>query len=305
MDVSIIIVNYRTVSLIIDCIKSIKEYTSHIDYEIIVVDNYSNDDFQSKIQSVYPDVICIQLKSNMGFGVANNEGFKVANGRNLLCLNPDTILLNNAIKILSNYLDANNHVGACGGNLFDENKHPTLSFRRILPSIYWEFNELCWLLPERIQYRSNRIFNNTSKPLPVGYITGADLMIKRIVIDKVEGFSPDFFMYYEETDLCNRIKKSGWDIHSVPNAKIMHLESKSFNTDGNCINKKKVMFIEKGRQVYYHRNHSKFHQKIANIIYTFFLCSRILFLKLTHNKRWKIYKTHLDVKKELVQMPLK
>ena len=300
MDISIIIVNYKTVSLIMDCIKSIKEFTSDIDYEIIVVDNNSNDDFQSKIQSVYSDVICIPLKSNMGFGVANNEGFKVAKGRNLLCLNPDTILLNNAIKILSNYLDSHNHVGACGGNLFDENMKPSLSFRRILPSIYWEINELCWLLPERIQYRSNRIFNNTSNPFSVGYITGADLMIKRIVIDEVGGFSPDFFMYYEETDLCNRIKNQGWDIHSVPYAKIMHLESKSFNNHDNHINKKKVAFIEKGRKVYYCRNHTKLYQKIANAIYVVFLCSRMFLLRLNRDRRWEVYKTHLELRKTLV-----
>jgi GT2 family glycosyltransferase len=73
-------------------------------------------------------------------------------------------------------------------------------------------------------------FNNTDKPKKVGYITGADMMVKRNILDKIGGFNPIFFMYYEETELSFRIKKEGYDIISVPSAKIIHLESKSFTS---------------------------------------------------------------------------
>ena len=93
MDVSIIIVNYKTVSLILKCLNSIQRLTRKISYEIIVVDNNSNDDFATYIQQQYPKVKCVSLPENMGFGRANNEGVKLAKGRNILFLNPDTICL--------------------------------------------------------------------------------------------------------------------------------------------------------------------------------------------------------------------
>ena len=93
VDVSIVIVNYKAVSLILNCLDSIQQLTQEVSYEIIVVDNNSNDDFELRIQERYPKVICVSLSENIGFGRANNEGVKIANGRNVLFLNPDTMTL--------------------------------------------------------------------------------------------------------------------------------------------------------------------------------------------------------------------
>ncbi|MFV0555388.1 MAG: glycosyltransferase family 2 protein [Mangrovibacterium sp.] len=230
-DVSIIIVSYNTLNLIGNCIDSVFEKTEGIDYEIIVVDNQSPDESVSFLKGKYgsePNFKLIELQENIGFGRANNEGIKIAQGRNVLLLNPDTILINNAIKILSDYLDANPRVGICGGNLFDEKMKPTHSFRRVLPGLRHEVNKmtsgmLFWLI-----YWKNREFNYTSKPLSVGYITGADMMIRKAVLDEVGCFNPAFFMYYEETELTYRIKKAGYKVMSIPRAEIQHLEGKSF-----------------------------------------------------------------------------
>lgn len=290
MDVSIIIVNYKTVHLILSCLESIETHTQDILYEIIVVDNNSEDNFQSIIQSRFPKVKCLSLKENLGFGKANNEGYKIAKGRNIFYLNPDTILLNNAIKILSDYLDANKNVGACGGNLYDELLKPALSFRRIFPSLFWEFNELFWLIPEKLLYHSNRIFNNGNRPIRVSYITGADLMTRRVIIDNLKGFSPEFFMYYEETDLCKRIWDIGWEIHSIPMAKIQHLEGKSFKNKDREININQIMFSEKGRKIYYSKNYSRQYQYFANIIHKLFLYSRLVIFSFFNKYKYKKYK---------------
>ena len=290
MDVSIIIVNYKTVHLILSCLKSIETHTQDILYEIIVVDNNSEDNFQTIIQSRFPKVKCLSLKENLGFGKANNEGYKIAKGRNIFYLNPDTILLNNAIKILSDYLDANKNVGACGGNLYDELLKPALSFRRIFPSLFWEFNELFWLIPEKLLYHSNRIFNNGNRPIRVSYITGADLMTRRVIIDNLKGFSPEFFMYYEETDLCKRIWDNGWEIHSIPMAKIQHLEGKSFKNKDREININQMMFSEKGRKIYYSKNYSRQYQYFANIIHKLFLYSRLVVFSFFNKYKYEKYK---------------
>lgn len=256
MDVSIVIVNYKTTDLIINCINSIRKHTKEISYEIIIVDNNSEDDCYNTLKRLFPqdNIIFIQLDENKGFGMANNEGFKVAKGRNVFCLNPDTLLLNNAIKILSSYLDEHHNVGACGGNLYDEDLQPTHSFYRFLPSFFWELNVLSFERLERLLYGNNRKFNNTNKPLSVGYITGADLMIKKEVLEQTGGYSPDFFMYYEETDLCCRIRRKGYKIMSIPYAEIQHLEGKSFGSGNNNINEKRIEMSERSRLIYYRRN---------------------------------------------------
>lgn len=278
MDVSIIIVNYKTVPLIINCIHSILEYVRDIEYEVIVVDNHSEDGFQERLWTEFGEkVVCLPLPENIGFGRANNEGVKIARGRNIFCLNPDTILLNNAVKILSDFLDKHSEVAICGGNLYGEDLKPVHSFCRTLPSVFWELNLLFMNIPEKILFSKNRHFNYSMNPINVGYITGADLMIKKEVFENIGGFSPDFFMYYEETDLCYRVKKNKLKIMSVPLAKIQHLEGRSF--DNNIIKVSRIVYSEKGRIIFYKRNYSYLYRKICDIIYDLFLLSRLLILK--------------------------
>jgi len=230
MDVSVIIVNYNTISLLVDAVDSVFEKTEGIKYEIIVVDNASSDNSKNILADKYGDkIIYLALSENIGFGRANNEAVKIANGRNLFFLNPDTILLNNAVKILSDYLDDNPRVGCCGGNLFDADGNPAYSFGRIVGlSIFSEINELFLKIPEKIIYGKNVFYNYKNKPMRVGYITGADLMIRKKLFTKLDGFDPDFFMYYEESELEYRVSKAGYEISSIPYAQIVHLEGKSF-----------------------------------------------------------------------------
>ena len=276
IDVSIIIVNYKTSKLINNCIRSVFDKTEGIAYEIIIVDNATEQLAEVIESAADPRVKFIQLPENVGFGRANNAGAKIAAGRNLFFLNPDTILLNNAIKILSNYLDANPRCGACGGNLYDVNLNPTLSYRRILPGIKWEINELFHQIPEKVCYGKNRLFNQSTRPLNVAYITGADLIVRKCIYELLSGFSSDFFMYYEETDLCSRIHNLNLRITSVPSACIQHLEGKSLTRSSNTA---KIEFIETSRLKYHKNNHNKICRWFINRIYLFFLITRIIFLK--------------------------
>ncbi|MCH5226501.1 MAG: glycosyltransferase family 2 protein [Muribaculaceae bacterium] len=278
--VSVIIVNYNTAHLIADCVKTILDKTEGIGYEIIVIDNNSEKDFKEIILEKVPDekkdiFQFISLDENKGFGKANNEGIKIAKGRNILFLNPDTLLVNNAIKILSDFLDSHPKAGACGGNLLDINGTPMYSYNMVLPGPFWELNELLHDIPKNIVFgKKNNIFNNTSQPMKVGYITGADLMVKRMVLDKTGYFRHEFFLYYEETDLCYRIKKAGWDIYSVPQAQIIHLESKSMPENGKWESEFKTKQIEKSRHIYYKLNHGPIKRGISNFLYSLFLLSR-------------------------------
>ena len=228
-DVSIVIVNYNTYQLLESCVRSVIDYSKDIDYEIIVVDNGSDPELSSKLDSVFPNQVrTVLLTENVGFGRANNAGIDVACGRYVFFLNPDTVLLNNAIKILCDYMDSHPTVGVCGGNLYDADMKPTHSFRMLLPSIWWEIDYHLGYFFGKLLWGKNLEFNYTETPRPVGYITGADMMVRKDILDNVGRFSKHFFMYYEECELTYRVRKSGYKVFSVPTARIQHLEGKSF-----------------------------------------------------------------------------
>lgn len=265
LDVSIIIVNYCTGKLIGDAIKSVLEKTNGIEFEIIVVDNDSPDDSMSLIKKKFEkcsNIKYLELEQNLGFGKANNAGFQIAVGRNIFCLNPDTVLINNAVKIMSDYLDAHDKVGLCGGNLFHKDGNYCTSYNMTFPSIFAEISSLLGYLPEIIMYRGNRKYNKTDNELKVGMITGADLMVKRSVIEEVGFFKPEFFMYFEDTDFCFRVARAHYLRMNLPSAKIYHLEGKS--TKGI---KRKAEMNFNGRRTFYSLNYSRAYTLCANTLF--------------------------------------
>lgn len=295
MDVSVIYVNYHTSALILDSLKTLVEKTDGVTYEVIIVDNDTEPDLPGRFRTLFPEMELkfVMLKENIGFGRANNEGVKIARGRNVFFLNPDTLLVNNAVGELSDYLDKNPETGVVGGNLTDEKGMPMLSFRRLLPGINWEINELLNHIPEKIRYGRNLIYNYGTHPIEVGYVTGADLMMPMSVVDATGGFSDDFFMYYEETDLCWRVKKLGYGIKCVPTARIIHLEGGSFGPE--MVNPARIKRSEVSRRIFYRRNISPWKTRLADFIYRMFLKSRVLLKRdEKYRARYKIYKGLID-----------
>jgi len=177
----------------------------------------------------------IESAENLGFGRANNLGAKYASGKYLFLLNSDTILMNNVVKILSGYLNEHQDVGVCGGNLFNDKQEPNASYTLVFPSFRSMINDVFAGFPLKLFYGKNGFFNHTGKPMNVAYIIGADMMIRKDVFDKQNGFDTDFFMYFEEAELQWRISKAGYKRICVPDACIIHLDGKSWslNTEKN------------------------------------------------------------------------
>lgn len=257
MDVSIIIVNYNTESLILDCIDSIYKQTKNLDYEIIVVDNASPEG----IKYLHNDnrISLIQAQLNLGFGRANNLGAQYAVGRYLFFLNPDTLLVNNAIFILLDFMDKNELVGVCGGNLYTKDMLPCHSYKVVAPGLLYELNELLKEFPSRTLWNDH--FNYTDKCKEVAYITGADLFIRKEIFEQIGGFDKDFFMYFEETHLCYKVKKQGKKVVNVPQAKIIHLEGQSFKLK----ELRESLFYE-GRYKYLTKCYSPMYITVCNMI---------------------------------------
>ncbi len=230
MDVSIIIINYNTLELTKNTINSVIEKTQGIKYEIILVDNASADGSIEYFEEKYRNkIIFLKNRENLGFGRANNKGIEIAKGKYVFLLNSDTLLINNAIKILFEYMELNPKVGVCGGNLYDGELNPTHSYLKKIPSIKTEINYFFNILGKIVKKISKKRddFNYSESAREVGYITGADMMIRKSILEKIGIFDEIFFMYSEEAELTYRIKQAGYKIISVPKAKIVHLEGKS------------------------------------------------------------------------------
>lgn len=223
MDVSIIIVNYNTRKLLIDCLASVKEKTVDLNYEIIVVDNASSDHSVKYTTRNFPNVKMVALEENIGFGKANNIGAQQAVGKYLFLLNSDTLLVNNAVKVLFDFMENKPNVGIAGGNLFTGEMKENFSYTTYLPNLK---SHLLYRLYLSI-FMSKDNFNKTGKNKKVGQIIGADLMISKDLFNKVGGFDPFYFMYVEDTDLQRTVTNLGYEIYSVPEAQIIHLQGVS------------------------------------------------------------------------------
>lgn len=262
MNVSIIIVSYNTQQLTLQTLASVFEKTADIDFEVIVVDNASTDGTVAAIESQFPLVKLIKSDENLGFGRANNKGVSIAKGRNILFLNPDTLLVNNAVKILSDYLDQHDKVGVCGGNLYDADMSPASSYHYVFSPLLWDINSILSGKLFRLLYGKNYHFNHTDQPRKVAHIVGANMMMKKSIFDTLGGFDKDFFMYREETELNYRVYKMGYTTMSVPEAKIIHLEGKSFSCN---YTRTKVMLDS--RKLQYKKISNPLAYFIGNLLY--------------------------------------
>lgn len=280
MDVSIIIVSYNTLDLTMQCLHSVYEKTKDVDFEIIVVDNNSHDGTEEAIKKTFSDIHFIQSGDNIGFGRANNLGIKCANGDFVFLLNSDTLLINNAIKILFDYMVKNPSVGVCGGNLYTINEKPTLSFSQLMPGFANDLDVFFGGVFSRISYGKNMFFNHTNKPMIIdGYVSGADMMIRKEILNAVGLFDSDFFMYYEETELTWRIKKQNYKVASVPDAKIIHLEGASETIKENTIRR-----IIKSKYLYFEKTNKQIYVKTSFYVFTMTAWSRVLFYYIIRQK---------------------
>lgn len=211
--VSIIIINYNTLNITLECLDSIFKYANLYNAEIILVDNASTDG-SKEFFSRKKNITYIYNDHNYGFGIANNIGAKLAKGKYLLFLNSDTILREDSISILAEYLDENSQTGAVGPLLVDKNGIDNGS--------YYAFKSHS--LKKRFFSRKR---HNKKVKKNNGFICGAALMMRREIFNKLGGFDPAFFMYHEEMDLQKRIYDIGFKCDTIDSTSIMHLKGAS------------------------------------------------------------------------------
>ncbi len=230
---SYIIVNYNTPALTEACIASIRQHTRMSDYEIIVVDNGSSSEAVRQLQEI-KNIKLILSPANLGFGRANNLGAAAAGGRFLFFINSDAYLLNDAAAVLKVYLDEHPSVAAAGCDLFAADGQKQVSYGNF-PSLAESIAQLgfCRLFPRYyLKDLAIGVRNEQQVPFVVDYVSGAALFIRAAVFRQLGGFDPDFFLYFEETELAWRIRKAGYHTVLVPQAQLVHLEGGSDGSAG-------------------------------------------------------------------------
>lgn len=269
MDVSFIIVNWNTKKLLLDCLNSIYETVKDIDFEIFLVDNASTDGSVQAVHRAFPEVKTIQNDRNLGFAAANNKAIKKMTGRYALLLNTDTILTDDAIYKLFQFIEKTPSVGMACGQLLNEDgtKQNSIANYPTILQLVVNSTLLRLLYPKR--YPSK--YKEYSEPIEVESCIGACMVVRKEAIDNIGLLDEDYFFYMEETDWALRFSKKGWKIYFVPDAKIFHLQGQSAG-----YNPRARMLYYKSRSIFFKKWRPNFHFPMQLIVFIKLLINILL-----------------------------
>lgn len=233
IDITVCIVNWNTSQLLHDCLVSIYRYVWQASLQVIVVDNCSQDNSVEMVRLNFPEVQMVTNTENVGFARANNQAFKMASGRYVLMLNSDTLVEPDAFDTMLTFMDQHTEAGAMGCKLLNADRTLQRSCWRGFPSLQMAAVDAfyLWKLMPRLPWvRGVEISKQElDQVIQVDHLLGACILARRDMIEQIGGMDESIFLFYEETEWCYRIIKSGWKIYYVPTAQIVHLGQRSAN----------------------------------------------------------------------------
>jgi len=225
-DLSICIVSYKGKNLLFQCLASIYRNTREVTFEVIIVDNNSQDGTIEMVRQTFPTVRLIANQENVGFGKAINQALAVSKGRYALWLNPDTIVLPNALDILVKFMDIRPDVGIVGPKVLNRDGTLQRQCRRGFPTpwrMFCYFSGLSELFPKSKLFAEYLMtYLNDEIAHEVDAVSGSCLLVRREVMDQIGLADEDYFMYGDDLDYCFRTKQAGWKIYYIPEAQIIH-----------------------------------------------------------------------------------
>lgn len=280
MNLSIVILNYRTFELTRDTVNSVLRYSYPFSYEIIVVDNASGDDSLIKLQDYFKDKVkFIESKENNGFAAGNNLALRQVKSDYVLLLNSDTVVWENTLENVYSYMEQHTDVGACGCRVRLEGGELDKACKRTFPNVKNSFFRL-FHIPNKSQDDN---YNLTDLPddevYEIDCLTGAFMFIRDRALEDAGLLDETFFMYGEDIDLCYRIKEVGWKIVYYGKNSITHFKGASSKKQKN----KLIYEFYHAMYIYYKKHHAEESSFIVNIVVYFgisVLCILKLFLNL-------------------------
>jgi N-acetylglucosaminyl-diphospho-decaprenol L-rhamnosyltransferase len=251
------LVSYNTRDYLRRSLASIRAGKGDLATEIFVVDNNSQDGSAEMVASEWADVCLLRNHDNVGFARANNQAIRRTGGQYVLLLNTDTEVIGDALTKLVAFLDTHPDVAVVTSRLV----YPDMTDQgvaRTFPApmnvLFGRHSLLTRLFPNNRfskRYLVSR-HHDTDSPFEVDWVSGACLMVRRDVLDRVGLLDEDFFMYWEDADLCHRIKRAGGRVFCVPEAVVVHHEGKS---SGGQRTARLIVEFNKSVYRYYRKNH--------------------------------------------------
>ncbi len=272
LDLAIIIVSYNTRYLTGNCLSSVLAALdrSSLEAEIWVVDNASQDGSAEYVQKKFPQVKLIANDENIGFAAATNLalthiGELSRPPRYVFLLNPDTLVEQDALSTLVEFLDTHPEVGVVGPQLAYANgtfQHSAFRFPTLLMTFFdfWPVHHR--LLDSRLNGRYPRCRYARGEPFPIDHPLGAALMVRWETIQQAGPLDTGYFMYCEEVDWCMRIKALGWQVYCVPQARILHLAGQSTRQ----FRDKMFVALWRSRFRLFRQHYSHLYQTLARLI---------------------------------------
>lgn len=262
LDLSVIVVSYNNAPEIAQCISSIHAACTGLNYEIIVVDNASKDRCAERLAADFPEVHLLASTRNLGFAAGNNLAFKQARGQYVALVNPDARPDAQSLSAAVTWMRQNPSVGLAGGRLLAQDGRDQPS-ARCFPSLLNDFLALSGLSARyansRFFGRFDRTWANPAIAAEVDWVPGAFAIIQRQALEQVGYFDERFFLYYEEVDLCRRLKQAGFQIWYQPAWRAMHIGGVSsgrvagthFNRHGSQLS----LWRMRSTLLYYRKHH--------------------------------------------------
>jgi len=231
MKLSIIIVNYNVRYFLQQCLQSLQPACKNISCEIFVVDNNSSDGSVEMVQELFPNVLCIANKENLGFSKANNQGIRKAQGEFILLLNPDTVVEEATLEKVCAFMDAHPKAGGLGVHMIDGKGNFLPESKRGLPTpavAFYKIFGLSSLFPKSKTFGKYHLgYLDKSETHEVDVLSGAFMLMRKTTLDKTGLLDEDFFMYGEDIDLSYRITKAGYKNYYFADTSIIHYKGES------------------------------------------------------------------------------
>ena len=236
MDVSIIIINYNTRELTLDCLRSIYAQTRGLSFEVIVMDNGSSDgSWETLSGQSFPNYRYSYNKENLGFSRANNQGAALAAGQFLFFMNSDMKLLNNVPGLLTDYMIAHPEAGILGPKFLNPDKSLQVSCRNF-PSLlfgalkFFPFLKSILSSQSRAYYHEEKDFSQIQD---VDTVSAGALFIRRELFESIGRFDPFSFMYAEDADICRQVRDRGFKVVFLPEPELIHYGGQSTRLNSN------------------------------------------------------------------------